>query len=130
VLFNAAQEAPEVTATAGAEATTNPVNTDITPLTVGGVIVDVITQGNTGTFTTNQAGQTEQWEQSCTSSASAGPVKIVTGAAQTTMGWSRTNPNRFSHSLATFKPAAGGSLTFDALDAGSAGSTTTTLPEE
>ena len=105
VLFGAAQQAPQVFATAGADATTNPVDTNITPLTVGSLIVDILTQGNTGTLTTTQTGQTEQWEQSCTSSASAGSAKLVATTAQTTLGWNRTNPNRYAHALAAFAPA-------------------------
>ena len=106
VLTGAAQEAPEATATAGLDATTDPVNTNITPLTVGSLIVDVFTQGNTGTMVTTQSGQTERWEQSCTSSASAGSTKAVSSAVQPALGWDRTNPNRYAHSLAVFKAAA------------------------
>lgn len=105
VLYNAAQQAPEATATAGANATTNPVNTAITPLTGGGIVVDVITRGNTGSYTTTQSGQVEQWDLSCTSSSSATSVKQVTSPGQTLLGWSHTNPIRYAHSLAAFAPS-------------------------
>jgi hypothetical protein len=107
VLFGAAQQAPEATASAGANLSTNPVNTAITPLTVGAAIVDISTRGNTGSFTTTQSGQVEQWDVSCgtTGSSSAGSIKPVTGAGQTTLGWSHTNANRYAHALAAFAPA-------------------------
>jgi hypothetical protein len=106
VLFNAAQHTPEATASAGVDANTNPVNTAITPLTTGGLVVDIITRGNTGSFTTTQAGQVEQWDLSCTSSSSATSVKPVTaGGQQTLLGWNHSNPNRYAHSLAAFGPA-------------------------
>jgi hypothetical protein len=105
VLYNAAQQAPEVTATAGANATTNPINTAITPLTANGIVVDVMTRGNTGSFTTTQTGQVEQWDLSCTSSSSATSVKPVASPGQTLLGWSHTNPTYYAHSLAAFRPA-------------------------
>jgi len=105
VIYNAAQQAPEATATAGANNSTNPVNTAITPLTAGGVVVDVTTRGNTGSFTTTQAGQIEQWDLSCTSSSSATSIKPLASPGQTLLGWSHTNPNRYVHSLAAFAPS-------------------------
>jgi hypothetical protein len=105
VLFAAAQQIPQATVTAGADATTDPVNTAITPLTIGGAIVDIMTRGNTGSFVTTQSGQVERFDLSCTSSSSATSTKPVAAASQTMLGWDHTNPNRYAHSLATFGPA-------------------------
>jgi hypothetical protein len=106
VMFGAAQSAPEAVTTAGGDPGTDPTATAITPLTTGGMIVDVMTRGNTGSFVTTQAGQTERFDLSCTSSSSATSTKPVTSGGQSTsLGWDHSNPNRYAHSLAAFKPA-------------------------
>ena len=130
VLFDAAQQAPQVTATAGANTGTNPVNTNISPSTGGSMIVDVSTRGNLGSFTTTQTGQTELWDQSCGNlgSSSAGSVKPVAAAGQTTLGWSHTNANRYAHALAAFAPAPSGTFTVE--ETTSTSSTTTTTLDD
>jgi hypothetical protein len=105
VLYNVAQQAPDATMTAGANATTNPVNTSITTLSPETLVVDVITQGNVGTFTAAQPGQTARWQASCVSSASATSTAEVAVPGSRTMGWSRTKPNRYAHALAAFRAA-------------------------
>jgi hypothetical protein len=105
VLYNVAQQAPQATKAAGANATTNPVNTSITTLTANSWVVDVITQGNTGTFTTTQAGQTLRWQQACGPSSAAGSTKEVATAGSAVLGWSHSRAKRYSHALAAFAPA-------------------------
>jgi len=127
VIYNAAQQGPEITASAGADPDANAVNTAITPLTAGGLIVDVVTVGNTGSFTTTQAGQVEQWDLSCTSSSSATSTKPVNLPGQTLLGWSHTNQNRYAHSLAAFAPS-GVVVTTTTVSTTTTTVTTTTLP--
>jgi hypothetical protein len=107
VIYNAAQKAPEAVVSTGSTAATNTVNTNITPLSVGAIIVDVLTRGNTGTFTPTQtaSGQIARWQASCTSSSSATSTKQATSTSQTALGWSHSSPNRFAHALAAFAPA-------------------------
>jgi hypothetical protein len=104
VLYNVAQQPPQAIATAGEDATTNPTSKSIT--TQNAWIVDVITRGNTGTFTPTQAAQTLRWQASCTSSSSATSTKEAPLAGATTLGWSHSAPNRYAHALAAFVPVA------------------------
>jgi hypothetical protein len=105
VIYNVAQQAPEVTKSAGADALTNPVNTSITTLTDGAWVIDVMNQGGAGTFTTTQSGQTLRWQTSCGSSTLASSTKYARFAGSTTLGWSFSGPKRYAHALAAFKPA-------------------------
>ena len=102
LLYNVAQQPPQLTKIAGADALTNPVNTSITAPSAGAWIVDVFTQGDPGTFTTTQAGQSERFDVSCVSSSSATSTKPVTSAGATSLGWSHTSPRRYAHAMAIF----------------------------
>jgi hypothetical protein len=104
VVYQAAQAAP-VTAGAGAEATTNPVFTALDVGVAGALVVDVITQGERGSFTAQSVGQIERWDRSCSSSNSAGSTVSVTSPGVVQLGWRHTLPRRYAHSLAAFRPA-------------------------
>jgi hypothetical protein len=105
VLYNAAQRAPEAVAAEGANATTNPIATSIAAASAGAWVVDVVTQGETGTFTPTQAGQVERSDVSCTSSSSAVSTKQAPAPGSTALGWSHSKPRRYAHALAAFAPA-------------------------
>jgi hypothetical protein len=128
VLYNAAQSAPDVVKSAGANATTNPVVTSVTTLSANSWIVDVISQGNPGTFAATQAGQVARWQQSCgaQTSSSAASTKELAAAGATSLGWSHTAARRYAHSLAVFAPAA--SAASLSAEADHAANVTTTAP--
>jgi hypothetical protein len=107
LLRNVAQQPPQAIKTAGADRTTNPVITSIQTSSSGAWVVDVITQGNTGTFTPTEAGQVKRTEQSCTGSSNATSTKEVAAPATTSLGWSHSLPKRYAHSLAAFARASG-----------------------
>ncbi len=107
LLYNAAQLPAEALGSAGADPSAADVTNGITPLTPGALVLDIISQGNTGDFTPASATQSLLWKQSCGSSSSAASFKTpVAASSQLQMGWSHSRPNRYAHSLAAFAPAA------------------------
>jgi hypothetical protein len=115
VLYGAAQQAPNATATNGADNKANPVSSDILVSAQNAMVVDALVRGNTGTFTTTGAGQVERWQRSCRSSSMATSTLEAGSAGIYSLGWSHSNPGRFAHALAAFTPAS------------DSGTTTTTL---
>jgi hypothetical protein len=106
VIHGAAQVLPEAIRSVGADAATNPVSTTIAVATSGALAVDILSRGNTGTFTPLAVDQVERFETSCTSSGSATSTKRVTTAGTVAFTWSHTAPNRFAHAIAAFRPAS------------------------
>ena len=107
-LYSVNQAAPEATNTQTSNSGQSTFNTTITTLTGGAWIVGAIGSGNNSTsFTTNQAGQTEQYDTGSSggSSTGAGSTKEVTTAGLTTMGWNVAGANRLAHVVAAFAPA-------------------------
>ncbi len=97
-----AQQAAEATAK-GSNEGPDTITTNITTLTDGAWIVDVIENGEPNVFSPN-AGQIERFDQTATSSDCAGSTKPVATAASTSMGWS-ASANRMAHVAAAFAPA-------------------------
>jgi hypothetical protein len=105
VLYGAAQQAPEAIASAGADATTNPIVTSIAVTTPRALVVDVVTQGDAGSFAPTQVGQSERGDVSCGSSSSAMSTREAGGPGSLPLGWSHTSARRYAHALAAFRPA-------------------------
>jgi len=104
-LLNVAQQAPEAV-TANSNSGLASISTNITTLTDGAWVVDVVGCGNMGSFTTTTSGMVERYgEENTTSVSSAGSTKPVASAGSTTMSWDHSNANRLTHSLAAFAPA-------------------------
>ncbi len=105
VLYGAAQQAPVSIANAGADATTNPISTAIAIATSESLVVDIVTQGEAGSFAPNQGGQSKRWEASCGSSSSATSTRDAALPGPLLLGWSHSSPKRYAHALAAFRPA-------------------------
>ncbi len=80
------------------------ISTNITTLTNGAWVVDVVGSGNPGSFTTTASGMVERWDVSADSSCGAASTRPVSTAGTVTLSWSGP-ANRNSHSLAAFAPA-------------------------
>ncbi len=105
VIYRAAQQAPVRTASSGADAISNPVLTSLDVPMNGAMVVDVMTQGEQGSYTAQTLGQTERWDRTCTSSSSAGSTYTVTSSGDVAVGWRHSSPRRYAHSVAAFRPA-------------------------
>jgi prepilin-type N-terminal cleavage/methylation domain-containing protein len=103
-LANVAQQAPEASNSSSNDAQTT-ISTNITTLTDGAWLVDVVHSGNeTGDFVPN-GGQTERYQQVSGSSTGAGSSKEVSPAGSTSAGWTSAGANRLAHAVAAFAPA-------------------------
>jgi hypothetical protein len=102
-LTGVAQTAREAVATNSQSATT--ISTNITTLTNGAWVVDIVGSGSAGSFTTTTSGMTERWDVSAGSSSAAGSTKAAPFATTTTMSWEQTGAYRLVHSVAAFAPA-------------------------
>ena len=111
VIHGAAQETPTATAAAGADSAINPVSNAVGGVAAGSLVVDIITQGNVGTFTPNTTGQVLAWQQSCRSSGSATSTKSADAGGTVEMGWLHSNPRRYAQSIVAFAPAGVGATT-------------------
>jgi hypothetical protein len=105
VLYDAAQDAPDVTLGVGSSEAADPVTTVIADAIPGSVGIDVITQGADGEFRALAAAQVELWEASCTSSGSAMSTQSVRSDSDTVFSWSHSDSSRFALAIATFRPA-------------------------
>jgi hypothetical protein len=81
--------------------------TQITTLTPGVWLVDVVASGDPGTLTATAAGMTQRWQQLATSSDAAGATKLVQTPSLTTMSWNHSTQKRLAHSVAAFAPSGG-----------------------
>jgi len=102
-LTGVAQRAREAVATSLADSTV--ISTNITTLTNGAWVVDIVGSGSGGSFTTTSSGMTERWDVSAGSSSAAGSTKPVEFAGTTTMSWEQTTAYRLVHSVAAFAAA-------------------------
>ena len=111
-ITGAAQQAPEATANSGdGQSGDDWIETQITTLTDGAWIFDVVGSGSAVTFTPN-SGQTERFDVTGPSSGTAGGTKEVATAGPEVINWTTdTSSNRISHSLAAFAPASASLLT-------------------
>jgi hypothetical protein len=104
-LENVAQQAPEASNSNSNDALTA-ISTNITTLTDGAWLVDVVHSGNeTGDFVPN-GGQTERYQQISGSSTGAGSTNEVLTAGSTSAGWTSVGANRLAHVVAAFAPGA------------------------
>ena len=106
-LANVAQQAPEVTVF-DSETSASPltISTDITTLTDGAWVVDVVGNGgNTNDHTTAVVGMVERWDEKASSSGGAGSTREVATAGTITNTWDLDlQGNRLTHALAAFAP--------------------------
>jgi hypothetical protein len=102
-IYHAKQQAPENVSSNSLLGNPPSINTGITTLTDNALIVDTITSGNSGTFSTTEPGQTERFESVGSTSATAGSTRMASTAGLTSMGWTQA-ANRFAHVLAVFAP--------------------------
>jgi len=99
-----AQLSPEaVNTNSNSEAST--ITTNLTTLTNGSWIVDVVGCGNAGSFTTNAVDMVERWDTSALSASAAGSTKTVPATGVATISWIQSGANRLAHSAAAFAPA-------------------------
>jgi hypothetical protein len=98
-----AREAVATTSTGTVNSTT--ISTDITTLTNGAWVVDIIGSGSAGSFTTTTSGMTKRYDVTAASSSAAGSTKPVEFAGTTTMSWEQTSAYRLVHSVAAFAKA-------------------------
>lgn len=107
-LTNVKQQAAEAVIT-NSNTGSSTISTDITTLTDGALVLDVVSQGDSdpNSFTTTTFGMVERWEQVSDGNGhtGAGSTKPVVSAGSTTMSWSHTGNTRMAHSLAAFAPA-------------------------
>jgi hypothetical protein len=113
-LENVIQAPPEAVATAAIGSNDNDyLSCDITTLTNGACVIDVIDSGNTVTFTADNPASTttplpttqyELFDEMASSSAAAGSIRIVPTAGTVTNGWTSSNRKRRSMSMAAFAP--------------------------
>jgi prepilin-type N-terminal cleavage/methylation domain-containing protein len=106
-VFGADQSGPEATNSKddGVAGWTT-IQTNITTLTDGAWVFDVVGSGEPRTFTAD-AGQTERFDQTGGSDGAAGSTEQVSTAGTATLGWTVDGTsNRLSHVLAAFAPAA------------------------
>ncbi len=102
-LENVAQQAPEASNSNSNDAQTT-ISTNITTLTDGAWLVDVVHSGNeTGDFVPN-GGQTQRYQQVSGSGTGAGSSKEVSTAGSTSAGWTSAGANRLAHVVAAFAP--------------------------
>ena len=104
-LTSVAQQAPEASNTNANDAQTT-ISTNITSLTDGAWLVDVVHSGNPGTFTAN-SGQSVRYDQPSSTSEVAGSTLLVASAGNASLGWTNTGANRLAHAVAAFAPATG-----------------------
>jgi hypothetical protein len=102
------QRGREAVAT-NANTSSDTISTDITTLTDGAWVVDVVGCGNSGSFTPNAGGMEPRWSASASSSSATCGTKAVATAGLTTMSWQHsTAANRLAHSVAAFAAAGEG----------------------
>jgi len=104
-LTGVAQQAPEASNTNSNDAQTS-ISTNITTLTNGAWLVDVVHSGNPYTFTAN-SGQSIRYDQATSTSEVAGSTRLVATAGTVSQGWTNASANRLAHAVAAFAPATG-----------------------
>jgi len=105
-LENVIQAPPEAVATAAIESNDSDyLSCDITTLTNGAWVIDVIDSGNSISFTADSP-QVERFDEMASSSAAAGSTRLVPTAGTVTNGWTSDggNEKRRSMSMAAFAP--------------------------
>jgi uncharacterized repeat protein (TIGR02543 family) len=103
-----AAQAPQAVAT-NQVASGNTISTNITTLTAGAWVVDVVGSGASSvSFTTTTSGMTERYDRAANGAGGAGSTKAPAATGTTTMSWTSSSGSRLVHSLAAFAAASGG----------------------
>ncbi len=103
-LFQVKQQPPEVVATS-ADSNAAGVSTDITTLTDGDWLIDVV-GGSDPCAMTAAVLQTSRWNNAAENASAACSTKVVSAPRTVGMGWDKSMPAVLSHSAAAFAPAA------------------------
>ena len=104
-LTGVAQQPPEANETSANDGQSS-ISTSIGTLTDGAWLVDVVHNGDSGSFTAN-SGQTERYDRSTSTSEIAGSTRLVASAGNVSVGWTNSGANRLAHAVAAFAPATG-----------------------
>jgi hypothetical protein len=104
-LTGVAQQAAEASNTNANDGQAS-ISTNITTSTDGAWLVDVVHNGNSGSFTANSS-QTERYDRNTSTSEIAGSTRLVASAGNVSLGWTNSNANRLAHAVAAFAPATG-----------------------
>lgn len=102
-VFGGGQSGPEATATTGADTSGSTQSVNITTITDGAWIFDVMGSGASITFTATSP-QVERWESDPGGSSAAGSTKELATAGLTTMEWTITGSNRDVLVVAAWPP--------------------------
>ena len=102
-IYNVAQQSPEASATTAIQSGQS-VTTEITVLTAGSWVVDVVGSGNAGGFDPTEPGMIERYDIDSDSAAAAGSTFKATSLGAVEMSWEQP-ANRLSHVVAAFAPA-------------------------
>lgn len=104
-LFNVAQQ-PAEAVVIKSERCSQTISTDITTVTDGAWILDVVGSCTDGSFFTTSEGMETRWSALADGddSSAAGSTKIVALAGLTTMSWQHSEAGQLVHSLAAFTP--------------------------
>ena len=104
-LTDVAQQAPEASNT-NSNIGLDTISSNITTLTDGAWLVDVVHCGEPGGDFAANGGQAERYDDVTGSSEGAGSTKPVASAGATSSGWTyNTGANRLAHVVAAFAPA-------------------------
>lgn len=107
-LSGVAAQAPQAVAT-NQVASGSTITTNITTLTAGAWVVDVVGSGASSvSFTTTTSGMTERYDRASNGTGGAGSTKAPAATGATTMSWTSSSGSRIVHSLAAFAPTGGG----------------------
>jgi hypothetical protein len=104
VVSNAAAAGPQAVVARGSINAPNPIRNSIAVSSTQSLVVDVVAHDRKGTYAATEAGQIKRATTACYSSASATSTKAVATTGSTALGWSHTDPSRYSHALAVFAP--------------------------
>ena len=104
-LFNVAQQTAEAV-NVNFNTSSNTISTNISVVTDGAWVIDVVGCGNSGSFTATSSGMSERFDVSPGSSTAAGSTLPVATAGTVAMSWQHSGANRLAHSVAAFAPAS------------------------
>lgn len=100
------QQLPREAVVSNSQTSTNYISTNITTLTNGAWVVDIVGCNNTGTFSAADANMTRRWYETATGSSAAAGTRPAEQTGPVAMSWSNTSTaNQLVHSAAAFIPA-------------------------
>jgi lysophospholipase L1-like esterase len=105
ISFRNVQQQARLAAAANSQTSANYISTNITALTNGAWVVDIVGCDNTGTFSPAEANMTGRWYQTAAGTSAAAATRPVQQAGPVAMSWSNTSTaNQLVHSAAAFTP--------------------------